>query len=441
MLIKVTEGKLFSAFVMVSILALVACQGVVSPSPVASSASAAPTEIQPLEQTPTPLPTITPAVLSGTVSIWHSWEDPFVPALLRRIHEFNSLYPNVYFDVLYVPALDLREAFEQAFQEGRGPSLLIGQAEWGPGFYDAGLAADLTNSVPADLLNTLNPAAVGTGRYKEALVSVPVDIRGVVLFRNASIIPIAPSTFEELVSLAKHSAHGQTFGAVLDRSFFYSGAHLIGLGGRLMTTEGLPAFNDEKGLAWVSLLQAYSEAGPTEFFTDNDLNLFKEGHAGFIIDGTWNRNALAEAIGAQNLAIDPWPIYAGGALSGFVQAESIFLNPQAPEDEQSASLKFLQFFLSPQSQAAVAEVGLIPALSGSPVNLAASQVQITDRLTAQSMLALVDGTTYPVIPEMNIYSSQLDIALKSIFESGVPPQVALQRAEEAILAGSATPAP
>ena len=441
MLIKMTEGKLFSVFVILSMLALVACGGAEGPSPVVPSVLSTSTEIQTLEQTPTSLSTITPAVVSGTVTIWHSWEDPYVPALLRRIHEFNSLYPNVYFDVLYVPALDLRSAFEQAAQDARGPTLLIGQAEWGPGFYDAGLAADLTNSIPADSLNALNPAAVGTGRYKGALVSVPVDIRGVVLYRNASIIPIAPSTFEELISLAKDAAHGQTFGAVLDRSFFYSGAHLMGLGGRLMTPEGLPAFNDEKGLAWVNLLQAYSEAGPTEFFTDNDLNLFKEGHVGFIIDGTWNRSVLAEAIGAQNLAIDPWPIYASGALSGFVQAESIYLNPQASEEEKSASLKFLQFFLSPQSQAAVAEVGLIPALSGSPVNLAASQVQITDRLTAQSMLALVDGATYPVIPEINTYSSQLDIALKSIFESGMPPQEALQRAEEAILAGSATPTP
>jgi ABC-type glycerol-3-phosphate transport system substrate-binding protein len=124
-----------------------------------------------------------------------------------------------------------------------------------------------------------------------------------------------------------------------------------------------------------------------------------------------------------------------------VQAESIHLSPRALDEEQNASLKFLQFFLSPQSQAAVAEVGLIPALSGSPVNLAGSQVQITDRLTAQSMLALVDGATYPVVPEVNAYSSQLDIALKSIFEGGVPPEVALQRAEEAILAGSATPTP
>jgi ABC-type glycerol-3-phosphate transport system substrate-binding protein len=212
----------------------------------------------------------------------------------------------------------------------------------------------------------------------------------------------------------------------------------MGLGGNLMTPEGLPAFNDENGLTWVNLLQAYSEAGPAEFFTDNDLTLFNEGHAGMIIDGTWNRSVLAEAIGAQNLAVDPWPIYGGGTLSGFVQAESIYLSPRALEEEYSASLKFLQYFLLPQSQAAVAEVGLIPALSGSPVNLAASQVQISDRLTAQSMLARRCTTTHH---PSDIYSTQMDIALKSIFEGGVPPNEALQRAEEAILTGSATPAP
>src|SRR5574341_1110833 len=102
MLIKMTQGKLLSVLVMLSVLALVACRGVVSPSLVPPSTPSAPTDILTLEQTPTPLPTLTPEVVGGTVSIWHSWEDPYVPALLRRIHEFNILYPNVYFDVLYV---------------------------------------------------------------------------------------------------------------------------------------------------------------------------------------------------------------------------------------------------------------------------------------------------------------------------------------------------
>jgi arabinogalactan oligomer/maltooligosaccharide transport system substrate-binding protein len=436
-----TKSSRFVAFSFLWILAIIslaACRDGASPgSPVAVTLVGSEANFP----TPTPLPSPTSVVVTGTVTIWHSWEEPYVPALLRRIFEFNKLYPNIYFDVQYVPALDLRSAFEQFAQEGHGPSLLIGQAEWGPELYDKGLVADLAGLVPAELLNTLNRAAVGTGRYREALISVPVDIRGVVLYRNQSIIPIAPSTFDEMVSLAKEATRGQRFGAVLDRSFFFSGAHLIGLGGRLMDSEGKPAFNNLKGLEWMILLQAFSEAGPAEFFTDNDLNLFKEGRAGMIIDGTWNRIALAEALGAGNLVIDPWPIHAEGSLSGFVQAESVYLSPDALAEEHAVSLKFLQYFLSPESQAFVAQVGLIPAINGSPVNLAASQVKVDDPLIAQAMLALVDGITFPVVPEMSAYTSQMDIALKSVFEGGVAPEEALKRAEEAILTALATPEP
>lgn len=425
--------------IVLAMLVLVACQS--SVGTLESTASPAPPVGESPVKTPTSLPTATPVVVTGTVRIWHSWEDPFVPALLRAIDGFNELYPSIYFDVLYVPADDLPIAFEQAVQEGHAPSLLIGQAEWGPDLYDKGLVADLSDLISPDLLDTLNPAALGTGRLAVGLISVPVDIRGVVLYRNRSIIPIAPSTFEELASLAKEATRGQTLGSVLDRSFFFSGAHLIGLGGSLMTEEGKPGFNNERGLDWVGLLQAYDQAGAAEFFTDNDLNMFKEGRVGFIIDGTWNRTSLAETIGEDNLAIDPWPIHAGGSLSGFVQAESMFLTPQALDEVHAVSLKFLQFFLSPEAQSSIAEVGLIPAINGSPVNLAANQVVISDPLISQAMRALTDGVTYPVTPEMGIYSSQLDISLKSVFDDGVPAQQALQSAEEAINAALVTPAP
>ena len=421
-----------------AILALSACQ---SAAVTEARTPLPPTATAYTERTPTPLPTVTPVVVSGTVSIWHSWEDPYVPALLRRIHEFNQGYPSVYFDVTYIPAVDMRAAYEHAALEGRGPTLMIGEGGWGPALYDLGLVADLSSGVPPEVLNTLNPAAVGTGRYKGALVSVPVDIGGIVLYRNQSIIPIPPPTFDELISLSRQATRGQIVGAILDRSFFFSGAHLIGLGGSLMSPEGEPAFLNLKGLEWVGLLQAYAEAGPTEFFSDNDANVFKEGHAGFILEGTWNRQALAEAIGVENLAIDPWPIHAGGSLSGFVKAEAIYLDSRALDEPYEVSLKFLLYLLSPESQGALAEVGLIPSINGSPVNLAANRVQVKDVLTNQAMRALADGTTYPVLPVMSVYTNQMDIALISIFNDGVPAEEALKRAEEAIRAALDNPAP
>jgi ABC-type glycerol-3-phosphate transport system substrate-binding protein len=405
-----------------------------APPPVTPSPSPAPT------LTASPAPSPTPVVVSGVVSLWHSWEDETVPALLRRIAEFQKLYPNVLFDVTYVPSADLRLSYQQAALEGRGPTLLIGEAEWGPDLASQGFVADLTPLAGAETLNLLNPAGVETGRYQGALISLPLQLRGVALYRNARLISSAPTTYEELVSLAQEATEGDRFGAALERSFYFSGGHLFGLGGSLFTLDGAPAFDSPQGLAWVNLLQSFHLAGPAIFGSDEDLALFKEGRAGFILEGTWQRQALAEAIGAAYLSIDPWPLAGEGSLSGFVQAEAIYLHPRALQEPHSVSWKFLEYLLTPESQQAVADVGLIPALHGSPVNLASHQVSIADPLIVQAMQALTGGAAYPSLPEMPAVSAQMDIALRSVFEDSLPANQALQAAGQQIIAAR-TPAP
>ena len=157
---------------------------------------------------PTKTPTPTEVVVSGTITIWHSWEEPYVAALLKTIAAFQDDYPNVQFDVLYVPQLDLRASFEQAALEGGGPTVLIGPAEWGPSLYEKGLIIGVSDLVDPDLLNTLNPAAVGVGRYQGDLIGLPLNISGVVLYRNKRIISQPAFTFDELLSLAKSARIG-----------------------------------------------------------------------------------------------------------------------------------------------------------------------------------------------------------------------------------------
>lgn len=355
-----------------------------------------------------------------------------MPALLRAINEFQKFYPSVLFDVQYVPELDLKTAFEQASLEQRAPTVLIGAGEWGPAFYDSGLVIDLSSLASSELLNTLNPAAVQATRYQSALIGLPFDLRGVVLYRNAGLVPQPAATFDELVSLSQDTQRGNVFGAVLERSFFYAGGHLLGLGGELMTATGEPAFNTPAGIAWVNLLRAFEEAGPPDFFSENDLNLFKEGRVGFIIDGTWNRQSLAEAIGAQNLSIDMWPIHESGSLAGFIQTENIYLTPGALDEEFRVSWSFVQHLMTPASQAMVANVGLIPAINGSPVNVAASEMRIDDPLVLQAMQALADGVAYPLAPQMPVYATQLEIALQSVYDNQASPAAALQAAEDAV---------
>ncbi|MGB9777540.1 MAG: sugar ABC transporter substrate-binding protein, partial [Anaerolineae bacterium] len=382
---------------------------------------------------PTEAPTVPPTVpptptLKGTVSLWHAWKETEIASLNEVIAAFQAKYPEVKFDILYVPFDDLRGKYETATAAGGGPAVLIGAADWGPAFYDAGLVADLTPYLSTDFLATINEAALGAVQYKGALIGLPQTIKGVVMYRNKAIIPQAPKTWEELVAAAKAATQGDVVGANLEYGFFFSAAHLHGIGGKLMEPNGDPAFNNEKGVEWVNLLVSFKEAGPTEYYTDNDVNLFKTGKAGIIIDGTWNMGALVEAIGSDNLAIDPWPTYKDGHLSGYVQTENIYLNANVTGDDQKAALAFIQFFLSPEAQMLLADptkAAHIPATKG---------VEVTDPLLKQAMEAFALGTAFPVIPEMGAYWEPMDTALKSVFDEGADPAAALQQAYDSIVA-------
>ena len=387
-------------------------------------------------------PTPTPSQPAGTVSIWHSLQDDELPALLRPIEEFRQAYPGVQFDVTYVPSLDLRAAYEQAALQGKAPTVLIGSAAWGPSFYDQGLVADLSSLASQDLLDRLNPAGVETGRYQDALISLPLSLEGTVLYRNGALAPIAPATFDELVTFARSATEGGAVGAMLDRGFMTSGAHLNGLGGKWIGPDGAPAFNNELGLAWINLLGAFEQAGPVEYQTDNDLNLFKEGRVGMITDDTRQRQNLAEAVGVENLVIDPWPLTAGGALSGFVQAEGVFLNPRALQEGDQVSWEFVKTLFSPPAQAGLAQVGFIPAIHPDQITAAGDAAPIDDPLILQAMAALAGGAAYPTHPQFSLYLPYLDIAIQSIFNGEASAASALQTAEDAIRAALvSTPTP
>jgi arabinogalactan oligomer/maltooligosaccharide transport system substrate-binding protein len=290
------------------------------------------------------------------------------------------------------------------------------------------LISDVNGLFSGELLARFSPPALEQGQYKSAQLGLPNSLQGVVIYRNRSIIPESADTFDDLLSLAASFTEGDTIGAVLERGFFYSGGHLDGIGGSLLGDDGLPEFNDVKGIEWVNLLQDFELSGATTYLSDRDLELFREGRVGIVIDGTWNLNDLAEAVGEQDLVIDPWPTYGDDALSGYVQSEHVFLNPNISDHNLDATLLFVEYFSSPEAQTILAGVGFIPAVTDLQLTGEASQRHLT-----QAMIALAGGSGYPVVPEMSIYPAYMDQALRSIFELGAVPQDALNAAEEAIL--------
>jgi maltose-binding protein MalE len=187
-----------------------------------------------------------------------------------------------------------------------------------------------------------------------------------------------------------------------------------------MDEKGDPAFNNAKGVEWLNLLNSFQQAGATEFNGNRDLEWFKTGKIGFVIGGTWDRYSLAQAVGAQNLSIDPWPSVGSRHLSGFLRTDNLYLNSNITGDERYAALQVMSFFLARQIQPILTRAGQVPALMDVPVN---------DTFTQQIMQAMKGATAYPIQPEVQAYWGPLEMAMTSVFDGSATPADALKKAD------------
>ena len=427
---------------LIAVMLLAACSGQSSADQetiIGSETPAPSATLRPFASS-TPVPSPTPTQPSGTVRIWHSLSEAQVPALEQIIGDFQETYPDIQFDVLYIPLENLPKQFEASILDHTAPDLVLGPAEWGLQFYPAGWVVNPSGVIDAERMAEINPAALEASLLRGDLVGLPYSQQGVALFRNAALVSEAPATFDDLVKASTAITQGEQIGAILERGFLYAGAHLNGLGGKLMDAQGMPAFNTNSGLAWMDLLGAFEQAGPTVDFNDQDLDAFKQGRVGFIIDGTWNMQALADALGAENLAVDPWPAYKDGALSGYVQPGVAFLSSQSSGPDQAAALMFMEALVSPEAQSHLANYGILPVVSEiEQANTAQG------KLISQALAALTGGTGYPLDPAMALYPAQMDLAIKSVFTMNTLPAEALRVASEALIDAvthaSVTPTP
>jgi maltose-binding protein MalE len=348
---------------------------------------------------------------------------------MEVIDGFKELYPNVQFEVSYFPFDDLQGRYSDAVVRGDGPTLLIGPSEWGPALFDGNVIADLSQLADQELLDSINSAALAQLKYKQALIGLPEAFRrGVVMFRNKDIIPDSPHTLRELIEIATQANQGEVIGADFDLGFYFSGAQLAACDGKLLDENGDPAFNNAAGLCWINLLRSFKDSGLlVEYNTDNDNNLFKANRLGLLIDGSENIANLVEAIGEENLSIDPWPTTEHGYLSGFVETEAIYLNPKVSADTSQVAWYFMEYFLSPEAQAILADPSKAAHLP------TVKDVKIPDRLMKETVIAFERSTPLPIIPEMIAYWSSMEAAIHSIIFEEIDPTIALQQAYNKII--------
>ncbi len=319
-------------------------------------------------------------------------------------------------------------AFDEAIRAGKQPTILIGPSSWGPSFANRKVLVDIEPRVPSELVDSLQPLAWSQASYAGAVTGLPIDLQGVVLYRNRQVAPQPVPDFESWLKAARATSDKFPKDPVLDLGFTYSGSQLAACGGTLLKAGGGIGFDDATGLCWLTLLSRLREVGPLTFDTDTAHAAFMAGHSGWLIGLTAEESQLRESLGTGNLAIDAWPIYppSGKALAGFVWTENAYMIAGARPQDQDAAWALMMSLVSPEAQNRFASADgarLLPVIKGAAPG---------DALLAQALSELTQGVAMPLAADMTIYSIPLGRAVQSVAGQGGDPVAALKRATELI---------
>jgi len=410
--------------VLVVMLSLVGCEPVRTPT--GTSETVVPTPSPP-PATTTPKPTATAEMtpsLRGTVNLWLDWDPVELGTLHKVIAAFKENFPQVTFAIAYYPPDELRPAFEAAVIEGKAPSLLFGPASWGPELWESGTLLDLTSWADAELQATIDPIAWRQVVYDGALVGLPVERQGMVLYRNRSIASSAASTLNELVEAAQRLKDGEIVGAGFDYGFMYSASQLAACDGDLFNENGDLNLDNQAGFCWLRLLRTLRDTGRVSFNSEDDLVLFETSRSAWLIESTLEASRLARVIGFDNLVIDPWPLYSetNKRLAGFVWTENVYLVAGTSPVDLEVSWAFARFLLTPEGQLILSDP------EGASHLPSFSSITLSDGLQAQMTASLSSGVTLPLHPDLSLYIEPLEGAVRAVTLQGSSPEFAWEMA-------------
>lgn len=368
-------------------------------------------------------PELTPTSAESGISVWHGMEGDSLLALREIILNFQRQGNNIQIEMVYSPYDALLDQFVSAIKGRVGPTLILGPGNWGNTLHDLEMYMDLANFIPSNDWSKINPPALEMVSYRDEIVGLPLMISGGVLYRNTSIMPEAPGSFDDLITYAQEVTSGEILGAYLDRGSLNAFPQITACGGSMMFQTGYPAFNNQAGICWIDLLESFDDAGAVTFNSEDDLERFKSGGVGIIIDGTWNIEVLVESLG-DKLVVDPWPVYQNRHLSGYVWSEVLYVNPNLSVDDVKELKVFFQYLTTPEAQSVLARYGLIPVIT---------DLETENPIISQAIKTLSLGTPYPVIPEIELYFEPLFDAFQAVFTEGVGASEALQSAADEII--------
>lgn len=403
--------RLLLAFIILTLAACNVAAPTQAPSPAAVSTSS-PTPEDPLPspfltQEPTGTP---PPVVEGDVLIWLDWPAEELQILARVVEQFQDAFPGVDISVAYFPEDEILERFIEASGEGTPPDVLIGPSTWTLDLWRQTLLRPIDARIDAEISDALLPLALHQASLGTTVVALPINLQGIVLYRNRDLVSTAPGTLAEMVEAGVNLQEQERNGTILDFGFLNTGSLFSTCAAELYTAGVELALSEADLTCWLETLLAWSEVGEIIVNGEEDLLAFTQGESAWLLEGSWQVDTVLESLTQEQIAIDPWPVYEvqGRALAGYSWTQNAFFSAASDAQDFDAAWIFVRYLLTEDVQRSFAQ-----ASAGRQFPVLAS-LTVEERWLDEMITALASNVPLPREPAFEIFRTQMDFEIGDV---------------------------
>ncbi len=356
------------------------------------------------------------------------WADDTRSSVMKELaKEFTAKY-KVPVEIQEINFGEIRDQLSVAGPAGNGPDVLIGAHDW--------LGQLIVNGLiePVDLgkkEKDFSPVAISAFSWGKELYGVPYAIESIGLVYNKKLVPKAPKTWDELVSIGKKLSNKaqQRWGFVIQQPDPYhtfpvmsaGGAYVFGKNPDGTLNPDDVGLNTPGGVRGLQLFRDLIEAEIMPLGVDYNTmtTLFKEGKTGMVIAGPWVFEDFRQA--GVDYGFVPIPTIDGKQPRPFVGVQG-FMVSSFSKNKLLAKAFLDEYVITKETMFALFEKGQRP-----PVYLPALNM-VKDNDAKAIYQSASEGIPMPNIPEMNSVWSAWGNAIELVLNGKLTSQKAMDDA-------------
>ncbi len=294
---------------------------------------------------------------ANNILLWHSWPRAQADVLEEVLTQIGEIDPDVGVITIYVEPDEVLERYVAAIDQGIGPDLLLGPADW----VGALASAEAVRSIPDDLrfLLEFRTNTLDAVRVDDTIYGIPMAVGPNALYVNTELANDVPTGLGDLPGMTSADA---PFAMVPRFVSAYWGIATFGSG--LFDSKGRFTLADSGFTEWLTWLESAQHNPGIILNSDEEAlrDLFMQGRAAYYVGGPDELAAIGQRIGQAQLAVVRLPNGPFGPAGPLLSATAVMQGTNS-SDSQAEVAQFVANFLTNRQQSTtfMRELGHIPA--------------------------------------------------------------------------------